>query len=303
MSLHTFTINTANTSLKTWPDLKDIRLLTFYTDYACLFLLTLLITNDREAVPRLTLTLMPSLSFFFLTYYLSMMTALHLCEHVSSSLACSPREWCMGRGGAPCPCWTLTTVRPLPPSPHSVHERAWYVCPLPPSFTAWALSVCVCEVLTFSLSLTQWFLIQSWSPRTVWDFALCCERWDRAKIWTVERGTEDQFENHCSNLCGGMIFAVPAVKLCFLFWCSMYLYVLFMYPVWSHDLCVAIAFPRCLWICPCWMGLCMMAHAQNALHKYCDIIKEPFLYDLYLQGLEKSYFISCHSWRAHWRKK
>lgn len=48
----------------------------------------------------------------------------------------------MGRDGALCLCWTLMMVRPLP-SPHSVHEHAWYVCP--PS--AWAscvhLSECV----------------------------------------------------------------------------------------------------------------------------------------------------------------
>lgn len=87
----------------------------------------------------------------------------------------------MGKGGAPCPCWTLTTVRPLPPSLHSVHERAWYVCPLPPSFTAWALTVYVCEVLTLSLSLTQWFQASPKGPRTVCDFVLCCVRCDGAK--------------------------------------------------------------------------------------------------------------------------
>lgn len=35
-------------------------------------------------------------------------------------------------------------------------------------------------------------------------------------IWTVWRGPEDWFVNHCSYLFGiDMIFVVPAVKLCF----------------------------------------------------------------------------------------
>lgn len=90
-----------------------------------------------------TNSLSHSLSF---CYHSPLLRCLSLSYPLSISFSLTLREECMGRDGALCLCWTLMMVRPLP-SPHSVHEHAWYVCP--PS--AWASCVHLSECVPLSV--------------------------------------------------------------------------------------------------------------------------------------------------------
>lgn len=129
-----------------------------------------------------------ALSFFFLTYISDdPFTPLNTCR----SLACSPREGCMGRGGAPCPCWTLTTVRPLPPHPtQCMSKHGMCVHCLLPSLHGLCVHVWGLNLQPLSNPVVL----------SVHVFALLlCER-RQSKNLTIWRGLEDWFENHCFNL-------------------------------------------------------------------------------------------------------